>query len=63
MSSEKLVLTAKDVAELFGTSEENIRLKVYRKQLPARRLGRRLIFLRDELEEYLKKLPPAVPEK
>ncbi|MDQ7039111.1 MAG: helix-turn-helix domain-containing protein [Aquificota bacterium] len=51
------ILYVRDVAELLGTSEANVFQLVYRGKLPARRLGRRIIFLRTELEEYLKSLP------
>jgi len=63
MKDLKPVLKTEELAELLGESPSSIRMKVYRGQLPARRLGRRLIFLRDELEEYLKKLPRVLPEK
>ena len=54
------VLTVKDVAKLLRLSEHSVRMKVYRSQLPARRLGGRIIFIKDELERYIKNLPPAV---
>jgi len=47
----------KDVAELLGTSQANVFQLVYRGRLPARRFGRRIVFLKAELEEYLKNLP------
>ena len=56
------VLTVKEVAEMLKLSEHTIRMKVYRSQLPARRLGGRIVFLKDELEAYLRNLPKAVPE-
>lgn len=54
------VLGVKEVAQLLGTTPENVRMRVYRGLLPARKLGRRLVFLEDELKEYLKTLPKAV---
>ncbi|EDP76266.1 helix-turn-helix domain-containing protein [Hydrogenivirga sp. 128-5-R1-1] len=57
------LLKVEDVARLLETSPQNIRMKVYRGQLPARRLGRRIVFLEEELKEALKKLPRVVPEK
>lgn len=57
----KKVLSTKDVAELLGTSTANIRMMVYRGQLPARKLGGRIVFLEEELREYLKTLPEVVP--
>lgn len=56
------ILTVKEVAEMLKLSEHTIRMKVYRSQLPARRLGGRIIFIREELERYIKNLPPAVRE-
>ena len=57
------IMTVKDVAKLLKLSEHTVRVKVYRSQLPARRLGGRIVFIRQELEEYLKNLPPAVKLK
>ena len=57
------VLSVQDVANLLGTTPGNIRIKVYRGQLPARKLGGRIVFLEEELREYLKSLPKVVPEK
>ena len=59
----KKVLSTKDVAELLGTSTANIRMMVYRGQLPARKLGGRIVFLEEELKEHLRKLPRVVPER
>ena len=57
------LLTVTDVARMFRMSPHSIRMRVYRGQLPiARRLGRRIVFLKPELEEYLRNLPRAVPE-
>ncbi len=55
------VLTVKDVARVLKTSEAKVRMRVYRGQLPARKLGGRIIFLEDELKEYLKNLPKVTP--
>lgn len=57
------VLTVRDVADLLGTTPQNIRIKAYRGQLPARKLGGRIVFLEEELREYLKSLPRVVPVK
>ena len=57
---ERLILKVNEVAELLGMSPQNVRVLVYRGRLPARRLGGRLVFIRSELEEALKKLPRVV---
>ncbi|WP_457600532.1 helix-turn-helix domain-containing protein [Hydrogenivirga sp.] len=63
MRELKPIMKTEELAELLGESPASVRMKVYRGQLPARRLGRRLIFLREELEDYLKKLPSVIPKK
>jgi len=60
---DKPVRTTKDVAKILGISPVGVRMLVYRGRLPARKLGGRLVFLRDELEAHLKKLPPVVQRK
>ena len=62
MRHEK-ILRPKDVAEMLGITPGGVRMMVYRGQLPARRLGRRIVFLEEELKEALKELPKVVPEK
>ena len=57
---KKEILSVKDVAEFLGITPAGVRLKVYRGQLPARKLGGRIVFLREELESYLKSLPEVV---
>lgn len=59
----KRVLTTQQVAEMLGISPGAVRQKVYRGQLPARKLGERIIFLSDELEKFLEDLPTVVPER
>ena len=56
------IMTVKEVAELLKASESSVRMRVYRGQLPARRLGGRIIFIKQELERYIKNLPPAVKQ-
>jgi len=55
-----MVLGTKEVARMLGITPGAVRMMVYRGRLPARKLGRRIIFLKEELEEYLKALPPVV---
>jgi excisionase family DNA binding protein len=52
-----MVLTVKDMAVLLGCSKQAVYKKVYRNALPHRKLGRKVIFLRQEVEAYLNGLP------
>jgi excisionase family DNA binding protein len=52
-----MVLTVKDMAALLGCSEQAVYKQVSRQALPHRRLGRKVIFLRLEVEAYLNGLP------
>jgi excisionase family DNA binding protein len=52
-----MVLSVKDMAALLGCSEQAVYKQVYRQTLPYRKLGRKVIFLRQEVEAYLHELP------
>ncbi|MBI5315843.1 MAG: helix-turn-helix domain-containing protein [Nitrospirae bacterium] len=51
------ILYVSAAAVLLACSEKAIRAKVARQLLPHRRLGGRVIFLRNELETFLSELP------
>jgi hypothetical protein len=51
------VLYVEGAAELFNTTPKAIRAKVARRLLPFHKLDGRVIFFRDELEEFLRDLP------
>lgn len=55
------VLDVSGCAALLGTTEKAIRARVDRRQLPFRRLGGRIIFLRSELMAFLDALPGCRP--
>ncbi len=57
----RLFYTVKDLAQMLGCGEENIRKLARKGHLPARKLGRRMVFLEDELKESLKNLPYVNP--
>jgi excisionase family DNA binding protein len=57
--SERLILRAGEVCCLLGWSEGQLYESVRRGQLPARRLGRRLVFVKAELLKHLSELPLA----
>ncbi len=56
---DRLALRIPDLARLLGCSELAARRLVDRKEIPSRRLGRRIILFRDEVEDYLRKLPTS----
>lgn len=55
------VLDVAACAAFLGTTEIAIRARVRRRQLPFRRFGRRIVFLRAELTAYLAALPGCRP--
>lgn len=48
-----------EAAEILGRTINAIYIAVRQGRLPARKWGRRLIFLRHELEQFLHQLPAA----
>ncbi|ASR86320.1 hypothetical protein SEA_AMOHNITION_40 [Mycobacterium phage Amohnition] len=58
---EPMLLTRDDVAKVLGCSTKHVdRLRASRK-LPARRLGRRVMFLTDEVRAFAASLDADVP--
>jgi len=53
-----LALRIPELAQLLGCTKVAARRMIERRLIPARRLGRRVVVLRDELETYLRNLPP-----
>jgi len=53
---EQLMLRVPDVARLLGCTDEAARQMIKRGEIPSRRMGRRVIVLKSELEALLKKL-------
>jgi len=53
------VFTVKEVAQILSTTEGAIRARIKRGQLPARKMGWRVVILKEDLEKFLKNLPPA----
>ena len=53
----KTFLNTNEVAMFLGRSPKAIRKLVERGQLPHRRLGRRVIFVQQELEQFIQDLP------
>jgi len=55
--NDPLILRIPDVCQLLRWNEAQLYMAVRRGQIPARRMGRRVVFLRSELEAYLAQLP------
>jgi len=55
--ANRLTLSVPEVANLLGKTELATRRMIERGELPARRWGRRIVVLRDELEQHLHALP------
>lgn len=51
------VLDVTAASSFLGMSEKTIRARVARRMIPFRRFGGRIVFLRAELEGFLKNLP------
>jgi len=51
------VLDVTTMARELGDSDKGIRSKISRGLLPYRRLGSRIVFLRTEVQDYLRQLP------
>jgi hypothetical protein len=51
------VMDVATMAREFGDTEKGIRAKVARGLLPFRRLGARIVFVRDDVSAYLHRLP------
>lgn len=58
---KKAVLTVKDMAELLGISTSAVYTLVHRRRIPYRKFGKRVVFLREEVEEFFKSLPKEEP--
>ena len=57
------ILDVRGTALFIGSTEKGVRSAVERGVLPFRRYGRRLVFLRAELEKYLESLPGCTLEQ
>jgi excisionase family DNA binding protein len=55
-NDEPLVYRIPDVARLLGCTEAVVRQMIARRQIPSRRLGRRVVVLREELRAHLQDL-------
>jgi excisionase family DNA binding protein len=60
---QKKVLTVPEAAQELGITERAAWQRVYRKQIPFRRWGRKVVVIADELDNFLKGLPGAQPRR
>lgn len=56
-SPERLFFSIPEVAQRIGRTEEATRRLIERGALPARRWGRRIVILADDLETFARNLP------
>lgn len=57
------VLDVVEAANLLGTTPKAVRQRVARRTLPFRKLGGRIIFLKEQLEEFVRDLPGCSVEE
>lgn len=50
-------LTVPEAAREIGTTDRALWMQIYRGRFPHRRWGKKVVILRDELEEFLRTLP------
>ena len=55
--AERLVIGTAEAARLLGLSRSALYQRVARGTVPGRKFGRRLVFVRDELEGFVRRLP------
>lgn len=53
------LLRVEEAAKLLGTTDGQLRQRIFKKQVPARKLGGSIVFLQSDLEEFMKNLPKA----
>jgi len=56
-AERRIAYRVRDLVPILGWSELAIRREIERGTIPARRWGRRIVILRDELETFLQDLP------
>ena len=55
-TAEQLILTVPQAAAIAGLTERAAWLAILHKKFPHRRWGRKVVILRDDLEQFLKQL-------
>lgn len=59
----KKYLTIPEAAVLLGGSEKAVRQRIFRGQIPYRKLGRRVLISAEELEKFLTLLPGTTADE
>lgn len=59
----KKYLTIAEAAPPLGLTEKAVRQKIFRGQLPYRKLGRRVLIPAEELEQFLAALPGTTADE
>jgi len=63
-SADKAFVNIRKAAEISGLAPSTIRLYIRKRQLPAQKVGRRVLIKRTDLEAFLESNPiPAIPDK
>lgn len=57
------LLTLKETAKLLKTTERGLRKRIWNDEVPARKLGRKIVFFQSELEKFIQNLPPRWPKQ
>ena len=52
-----------EAADLIGISVGSLRHRIFRKEIPYKKLGRRVMFSKPELEKFLRALPGVSAEQ
>jgi len=57
LKREKRFLTTREAAQLLGITQQALRIRVCRREIPFRKWGRRTIFITREVENFIDRLP------
>ncbi len=52
-----ILMDVRGLASYLGTSEHCVRSRVRRREIPFKKMGGRLLFLKHEIDQYLEQLP------
>ncbi len=52
-----ILMDVRGLASYLGTSEHCVRSRVRRREIPFKKMGGRLLFLKHEIDRYLEQLP------
>lgn len=63
VSDPRVAYSVSEVAEALGISIRSVRQRIKSGELPARRVGARVLILASDLRIYLASLPPVGEEK